>query len=384
MEFKTPSFQKNKKPIDNAFILYNNIKKRLQITLKFSATSMSSSPYRNRCIRNYKVTVWLLFEKFFHLTNFVMKNFNNVDKKSLVLLFAKKSNRKGFTALILNWFFFLGLFYVTGYSFIWLSGVWGIGLYLISSFLTGCALRGFDNLTHEASHYNVFRTKKWNDRLEFLFAYPVLKTVSDYRYHHNLHHKNYRHDKKNDPDTVQSIQWGVANALKSKNPIRVIISFYFIRPLILFYAWFNIKHSVVGHVTSKESIRGRLLFWAIIFIVITLMHAWMFFFLAYAIPYLFWLPFIRFITESSKHNNVNDDDDFGNSRSNIGVLHRLILHPHNDGYHQMHHYISCIPFYNLPKAYKYIKKHYAIGGSIIESFSPTETIKQTYINHEKN
>jgi fatty acid desaturase len=293
-------------------------------------------------------------------------------REEIINLYGKPSNKKAARSIILNWIVFIALAMISFYMF-----SISIFVYFITSFLTGCALRGFDNLTHDASHFNLFRNKKLHSYLEFLISFPVFRTLKDYRVSHMVHHRNYRRDPMNDPDVLQVKRWGISS--ENKTPfVQKILFFYVFRQLSCFYLIDNIRFNFLPYIVSKESIIPRILTWSIVLIIVQFTSTWDFLIIGYLIPYFYWLPLIRFTTESSKHTNVNLQDEFSNSRSNIGVFHQLLLHPHNDGFHQMHHLIASIPGYNLKKAYHFLKKHGKIDNKVIESYSPLETSKQLF------
>jgi fatty acid desaturase len=298
-------------------------------------------------------------------------------RKQIIMIYGRKSDKKAAFAIIKNWLFFFLFYFGTGFLAASLQFFDFLVFYLPLSFIGGCVLRGFDNLTHEASHNNIFSVAKLNYHLQFLFAYPVCKTVEVYRESHLKHHRNYRKKKEADPDTQQNIRWQVED-MPLKKPIRQLIWLYFIRLLIGYYIIDNIRYNLVPHLRSKKSLTGRLLFWGFALSIVLATHSLSGFFFGYIIPYFFWLPYIRFVTESSKHLNVNLQDEFANSRNNIGLFHQCLLHPHNDGFHQMHHFIPSIPFYNLKKSYRFLKSAANVQDRVIESFSPVQTIKQIF------
>jgi len=45
-----------------------------------------------------------------------------------------------------------------------------------------------ESLLHEACHGNLFKKKKWNNQLEFLFSLPCLMTLKEYTPEHLDHH----------------------------------------------------------------------------------------------------------------------------------------------------------------------------------------------------
>jgi fatty acid desaturase len=311
-----------------------------------------------------------------------MQSLNKTLRKQLRELYGEKSNIKASWAILINWtaliicFFLIGV--VISHPFSWLT----ILIYLLLSFFAGCCLRGFDNLTHEASHNNIFTNEELHLSLQFLYAFPVGKTVQDYRPGHRKHHRNYRINKDDDPDTQQNIRWGV-EFLPPRLTFSQISWFYVARFFLCYYVVDNIRYNLIGHIRSKEALLGRILCWLVILMIVFLTNGWTLFLFAYLLPYFIWLPYIRFVTESSKHTNVNLQDDFANSRSNIGLIHQLLLHPHNDGFHQMHHYMSSIPFYNLKKAYRFMKADPAVRSKLIESYSPWQTVFQIFKTKQK-
>ena len=78
-----------------------------------------------------------------------------------------------------------------------------------------------------------------------------------------------------------------------------------------------IKYGFIPHLRSKTSKYSRILFWTLLLVVVGTTSLWEFFLLGYVIPCFFWLPYIRFIAESSKHSNVDLENEYANSRNNV-------------------------------------------------------------------
>jgi fatty acid desaturase len=49
------------------------------------------------------------------------------------------------------------------------------------------------------------------------------------------------------------------------------------------------------------------------------------------------LPLVRFVAESSEHVYEGTSTVFDATITNLGFLQRFMFHPHNDGYHTVHH-----------------------------------------------
>src|SRR5437660_2539375 len=96
--------------------------------------------------------------------------------------FVERDSIRGWLALLRDW---SAIILVSALSIradsliIYALSVWAIGYF---QFAIGEAL------LHEASHYNLFRTKRSNNTLAFLYALPFFKTVSGFRSEHARHH----------------------------------------------------------------------------------------------------------------------------------------------------------------------------------------------------
>ena len=63
------------------------------------------------------------------------------------------------------------------------------------------------------------------------------------------------------------------------------------------------------------------------------------------------LPVIRLIGEASEHRYRSGKTVFDATVTNVGWLPKLLIHPHNDGYHTAHHMWPGIPYHNLAKVH---------------------------------
>jgi fatty acid desaturase len=256
------------------------------------------------------------------------------EKKQLIRLFGNKSNFKGLRALIMNWICMVVCIWLI--DKLTLHPAINIILYLPLSFLTSCCLRGFDNLSDQASHKNIFKTTSLHTLLEFSYAFIVFKTVNHKNITHTKNHNYYSTHKNEDPQTSQPIHWGARGS-------NLLMLMSVIRLLSLFYTVDYIRYQFIPHFKSSQAKIQRLLFWAIILTLILITNTWWLFLLGYIIPVFFWLPYIRFVIENKQHNDVS-------------WLHQLLLHPHNDGFHQLELIPSTIPFYNVKEAYLFVAR----------------------------
>jgi fatty acid desaturase len=99
-----------------------------------------------------------------------------------------------------------------------------------------------------------------------------------------------------------------------------------------------------------------------------------------ALAFLF--PVVDFWAEVGDHAAISRDAP-GLSRSNIGILHRLMIHTHNDGYHAVHHLWPNIPGDLLPRAHDEIVAYLreqdggadAAHGTLVVAHSFCETLR---------
>ncbi len=73
------------------------------------------------------------------------------------------------------------------------------------------------------------------------------------------------------------------------------------------------------------------------------------------------LPILRFVAESGEHIYTGTDTVFDATVSNVGLLHRIVVHPHNDGYHTVHHLWPGIPHYRIHRVHRHLLRHDADG-----------------------
>ena len=75
------------------------------------------------------------------------------------------------------------------------------------------------------------------------------------------------------------------------------------------------------------------------------------------------LPVIRLIGEADEHKYIGTDNVFDATMVNDGWLLRLLIHPHNDGYHLTHHLWPGVPHHRLGRLHTLLEdvdpEHYA-------------------------
>lgn len=211
------------------------------------------------------------------------------------------------------------------------------------------SLRGLENLVHEGSHFNWWRSDhRLNDLLcNLLAAVPVFSNVARYRPGHKLHHFAFGTDEDADLGRYQVL--GIED-LSRHHPLRFAAG---IARRIAAYVvgWWRI-------IQTRPAVLGLSLLWHALFLILPLAPAlglgralalWSVFWIG---PFLLLLPWHRFVAEAGKHQYAGQETVFDATISNIGSIHHLLLHPHSDGYHLLHHLFPGIPHHQLKRAHR--------------------------------
>ena len=243
-------------------------------------------------------------------------------------------------------------------------------LYLISILIIASRLRALENLVHEASHNNLFRSVNLHHRLQFLYAFPVFRVVHDYRQSHVAHHK-YLGDPKRDPDILRLYKLGLDRL--TERPIWLLLGL----PITGFFTYEYMITTFYEFWTTQSSRISKTVFWTVALVAVLYSSVFREFASYYLLPFFVVLPVIRYWAEASEHLGLNLTGELGSSRTNIGFLHQWYMNPHNDGYHAIHHLCSQIPFYLLPEAHKRLmdaNEDFDTNATI--SYGLIETIRQ--------
>lgn len=221
----------------------------------------------------------------------------------------------------------------------------------IGILLIGSRQRAISNLSHDASHVNLFKKKSINDFISNIFcALPMFETVEAYRKSHNQHHQHLG-DLVKDPDSSAHLGYGYNDSDPWKgNPV-----LNFFRLLINRKA---LKASFLGSLVSLSKIEKFVLltFWISILLlgsVFTTFEISLISVLCWFLAKLTTYHMIRIFAEFLDHSGLENKDviSFTRNLPHTGVL-RLIFHPNCDTYHIVHHLYPKIPHYNLAQADK--------------------------------
>ena len=242
--------------------------------------------------------------------------------------FIERNTLRGLRAVCRDWLVIAGAISLSIYIehwAVWVASVWVIG---IMQFALAEAV------LHEASHYNLFRSRHLHHRLQFLYAWPFMQTMNDYQAEHLAHHKYLMTER--DQTSVDYKMYGLAK----REPNLFFI--WFIKPFTFYPTWHYLRHGNAALDRANWLPLG--LFWIAVGGLFVALGQAQYFLLYWIVPLLWVYPILNYWSEIEEHYNTSDG-----SRSNLSRVINFLTH--NEGYHTVHHRYPTIPFYNLPKAH---------------------------------
>ena len=242
--------------------------------------------------------------------------------------FIERNTLRGLRAVCRDWLVIAGAISLSIYIehwAVWVASVWVIG---IMQFALAEAV------LHEASHYNLFRSRHLHHRLQFLYAWPFMQTMNDYQAEHLAHHKYLMTER--DQTSVDYKMYGLAK----REPNLFFI--WFIKPFTFYPTWHYLRHGNAALDRANWLPLG--LFWIAVGGLFVALGQSQYFLLYWIVPLLWVYPILNYWSEIEEHYNTSDG-----SRSNLSRVINFLTH--NEGYHTVHHRYPTIPFYNLPKAH---------------------------------
>ncbi|WP_053084713.1 fatty acid desaturase family protein [Streptomyces viridochromogenes] len=218
--------------------------------------------------------------------------------------------------------------------------------------LVGCLfiarqLRALENLTHEASHYNWARHHRgWNDVLGWLFSgLPTGGRLSAYRESHLRHHG--RFGTSQDPDRRRYAELDL-EALR-RTSLRAFASSVAVRITRYQIGWLR-------EVKTDLLATAGVLLWSVVCAALPTgllagPGAGVLAGVLWLVSAFVVLPVLRLVAESDEHIYSDCDTVFDATITNVGLVQRVLIHPHADGYHTVHHLWPGIPHHSLRRVH---------------------------------
>lgn len=236
----------------------------------------------------------------------------------------------------------------------------GIGVVLailLAVVVTSRSLRGLENMIHEASHFNWSRRhRRTNDVLAaMLAAAPTGSRISHYRVSHLLHHGQF--GTAIDPDRQRYEDLDLEDLDRSSyGPFVRGMARRFIR---YEFGWLR----EMG--TSPRYLAVPVCWTAVVlFLPLVVLAGWGTALVAaglWVVSFGVGLPAVRFVSEVSEHSYRDAQTVFDATLSNTGFLQRLVFHPHNDGFHTVHHMWPGVPHHALRRLHATLLTEDATG-----------------------
>jgi fatty acid desaturase len=225
-------------------------------------------------------------------------------------------------------------------------------IYLPAVIWIARSMRALECTIHEFAHYALSKNLLLNDAIgSGLIALPLATTIEVFRASHNDPHHVYLSVVGVDPDlrryddldahNLDRSSWqGFAREVAARLP-RYVIGWSRLTTgswtLVLTLLW----HAVVLWLP----------FYAFYGEISIALSKWA---LYWVIPQLVVLPVIRFIGETGKHDYSGGTSVAAVTISNIGPVHKLLIHPFGDGHHTLHHLFANVPGYRLGKLHRWL------------------------------
>lgn len=218
----------------------------------------------------------------------------------------------------------------------------------LAAVVVGRQLRALECLVHEASHVNWCRRRRTvNDLLATVIAsLPTGAALGPYRTAHLLHHGRFGTDQ--DPDLQRYRELDLED-LDRANAAR--FAGQLARRFVAY------QRGWVAAISASPATLALPLAWAGLAVVVP---GWLLggpacalaALIVWTVGYGLVLPVVRFIGESSEHVYREADTVFDATVSNLGLVQRLLFHPHGDGYHTIHHLWPGVPHHRIARLHR--------------------------------
>ena len=286
----------------------------------------------------------------------------------------EKSDFKGFLEIASVWFWvFFSFILVAIVPYFTTSKIAFVASIIVALFIIGGKQLGCAIIMHDASHYSLFKTKKYNDWFgNFFGAYPIFNNIEQYRPYHFQHH--IATGTSDDPDLGLTAGYPTKLLSMMRKLFRDIIGLTGIKAnfglasMHLGFIKYNLGNFIekipvenrpwkVIFRNAFYNLRGGFLFHVILFSILFLCGKYWLYFLwigAYFTTYNFSLR-VRSIAE---HSVVEDQSDpYKNTRTTYAnFIEQILFAPLHVNYHLEHHFLQNMPSYNSPKMHELLKE----------------------------
>ena len=231
-------------------------------------------------------------------------------------------------------------------------------LYLVViTFIAGRQL-GLAILMHEGAHGLIVNNVRFNNYIsQFFCAFPMAVDTYDYRHYHLKHHRHTQTE--DDPDLVLSKPFPITKSSFIRKMLRDLTGITGIKQRYQSIQktfdndTLKVDGKEISGFKSKATLRGIFSSQLLIFISMSIVGNWWYYFAFWIVPALTIFQFFYRIRNIAEHAVVpNDCDDFNNARTtNASFIERCFVAPYYVNYHLEHHLFMFIPCYKLKDAH---------------------------------
>ena len=251
-------------------------------------------------------------------------------------------------------------------------------LYLVViTFIAGRQL-GLAILMHEGAHGLIANNVRFNNYIsQFFCAFPMAVDTYDYRHYHLKHHRHTQTE--DDPDLVLSKPFPITKSSFIRKMLRDLTGITGIKQRYQSIQktfdndTLKVDGKEISGFKSKATLRGIFLSQILIFISMSIVGNWWYYFAFWIVPALTIFQFFYRIRNIAEHAVVpNDCDDFNNARTtNASFIERCFVAPYYVNYHLEHHLFMFVPCYKLKDAHNLlVAKKYTNRMEIKKGYIP--------------
>jgi len=251
-------------------------------------------------------------------------------------------------------------------------------LYLVVITLIAGRQLGLAILMHEGAHGLIANNVKFNNYIsQFFCAFPMAVDTYDYRHYHLKHHRHTQTE--DDPDLVLSKPFPITKSSFIRKMLRDLTGITGIKQRYQSIQKtfdndsLKLDGKEISGFKSKATLRGIFLSQILIFISMSIVGNWWYYFAFWIVPALTIFQFFYRIRNIAEHAVVpNDCDDFNNARTtNASFIERCFVAPYYVNYHLEHHLFMFIPCYKLKHAHNLlVAKKYTNRMEIKKGYIP--------------
>ena len=251
-------------------------------------------------------------------------------------------------------------------------------LYLVVITLIAGRQLGLAILMHEGAHGLIANNVRFNNYIsQFFCAFPMAVDTYDYRHYHLKHHRHTQTE--DDPDLVLSKPFPITKSSFIRKMLRDLTGITGIKQRYQSIQktfdndTLKVDGKEISGFKSKSTLRGILLSQLLIFISMSIVGNWWYYFAFWIVPALTIFQFFYRIRNIAEHAVVpNDCDDFNNARTtNASFIERCFVAPYYVNYHLEHHLFMFVPCYKLKDAHNLlVAKKYTNRMEIKKGYIP--------------